>query len=463
MRAPAIDHAVVLLAGVNNIGFCGDTPEQAYAGVRAVVAQLRVLYPRARILLNGVFPYGQLAQAAQRAPVAKLNRMLATLDDGKQVFFRDYGQRFLQADGSISPDIMGDFLHLTPKGYQIWADAMLPDIETLVAPAAAVIKATDARVLAMGRTDALDDGSLRFAYPGVSLQLAFEGKRLTMDAAATRDQNYLDVIVNHGPARTIRLAPEMQTITLVDEAQAGRHTVEIVNRSETWHGVASVKQFATDGQWRTPPALPDRKLLVLRDSVTCGEAIDRVPGAAKEAAWWNPRASYGMLIAQRLRAQVQLVCYGGRGLVRTWEGKTDQLNLGDFYGMAIADGTQRATWDHGRYRADLILSAIGANDFSPGIPEREQFVAAYVKLVRTLLRDHPRARIALTEGPIPSGERRAALVACIGDTVRRVNDPRVRSVASSHHAGDAVDAHPTGAQHAAMAAQLLVSLEPMLR
>jgi hypothetical protein len=35
------------------------------------------------------------------------------------------------------------------------------------------------------------------------------------------------------------------------------------------------------------------------------------------------RASYGMLMAKQLNAQVQLVCYGGRGLVRTWDGKTN--------------------------------------------------------------------------------------------------------------------------------------------
>lgn len=452
--------AVVLLIGVNNVGFCNDTPEQAYAGVQAVVAQLRTLYPQARILLNGVFPYGQLANAPQRAPVAQLNRMIAKMDDGKHVFFRDYGALFLQADGSISPEIMGDFLHLTPKGYQIWADAMLPDIKNVLAE---VIKADDARVTVMGRTDAAGDGSLRFAYPGVSLHLAFEGKRLTMDAAGAREHNYLDVMVDGGAPRTLRLAPEMKTITLVDQASAAKHTVEIVNRSETWHGVATVKQFATDGTWQTPAALPARKLLVLGDSVSCGEAIDRVPGAKKEAAWWNPRASYGMLLARQLNAQVQLVCYGGRGLVRTWEGKTDQLNLADYYGMAIADGAHPVKWDQRRYQADVILSAIGTNDFNPGIPEREQFVQAYVKLVKTLLSDHPKARIALTEGAIQNGERRAALVAYIGETVRRVNDPRVQAVASTHYPGDAIDAHPTRAQHAAMAAGLAPQLRQMLK
>jgi lysophospholipase L1-like esterase len=32
----------------------------------------------------------------------------------------------------MSPAIMKDFLHPTPKGYQVWADAMLPDIRKLM-------------------------------------------------------------------------------------------------------------------------------------------------------------------------------------------------------------------------------------------------------------------------------------------------------------------------------------------
>ena len=34
------------------------------------------------------------------------------------------GAKFLEADGSITKEIMPDFLHLSSKGYQIWADAI---------------------------------------------------------------------------------------------------------------------------------------------------------------------------------------------------------------------------------------------------------------------------------------------------------------------------------------------------
>ncbi|MDQ1923962.1 GDSL-type esterase/lipase family protein [Massilia pseudoviolaceinigra] len=124
--------AIVLLIGVNNLGLCDETPEQAFPGIKAVVTALRKQYPAARILLNAVLPTGESATSERRQNVVTLNKMVATLDDGRHVVFRDYGASFVRPDGAIGTDIMGDYLHLTPKGYTIWADAMLPDVHALM-------------------------------------------------------------------------------------------------------------------------------------------------------------------------------------------------------------------------------------------------------------------------------------------------------------------------------------------
>jgi N-acetylglucosamine-6-sulfatase len=44
------------------------------------------------------------------------------------------GDRFLNDDGSISPEVMPDYLHLSPKGYEIWADALRPRLVELMKP-----------------------------------------------------------------------------------------------------------------------------------------------------------------------------------------------------------------------------------------------------------------------------------------------------------------------------------------
>lgn len=123
---------IVLLIGVNNLGSLQESPEQAAAGVTAVVQQLQLAWPNSKILLNAVFPFDQSASSDNRRKVKKLNQIISKLGDNKIIFFKDYGPLLLQKDGSISPDIMADFLHPTPKGYQVWADAMTPDINALL-------------------------------------------------------------------------------------------------------------------------------------------------------------------------------------------------------------------------------------------------------------------------------------------------------------------------------------------
>lgn len=124
---------IVLLIGVNNFGHLNESPEQVAAGVAKVVQQLQLAWPNSRILLNAVFPFDQDAKSPNRIKVKELNKRISKLQNKTTIIFKDYGSLMLQKDGSISPEIMGDFLHPTAKGYQVWADAMTPDILDLLA------------------------------------------------------------------------------------------------------------------------------------------------------------------------------------------------------------------------------------------------------------------------------------------------------------------------------------------
>jgi lysophospholipase L1-like esterase len=317
------------------------------------------------------------------------------------------------------------------------------------------ISATDNLIASMGRTEKNAGGSLRFAYPGVSFFINFEGKTLSLEASSNNSQSYIEVIVDKGEPQIFKLASTVEPLLLVNATANKKHSVEIIHRSETWHGIVTLKQFSTDGKFITPPQLPQRKILVLGDSVTCGEAIDRVASAKKDTSWWNPRLSYGMLTAKALNAQVQLVCMGGHGLIRTWDGKTNEQNLPDYYQYAIADTTHPTPWNQTRYAPDLIISAIGTNDFSSGIPDREIYVTAYVKFLLRLLTDHKHAQIVLTESAILEGDRKAALIEYFAEILKRTSDTRVHIATATHYPGDKTDAHPTKEQHAAMANELI--------
>lgn len=333
----------------------------------------------------------------------------------------------------------------------------------LLAAAAAhaetTVHADDPHIVRMGRTVADADGALRFGYAGVTLRVAFEGTRLQMDASSSGN-SLLDVSVDGGAPTVLPLGAQTGRVDLVSGAAPGRHTVEIVHRTETWLGVPAIRAFSSDGRFVDAAPLPPHKLLVLGDSVTCGTAMERTDAGNNDPHWWNARVSYGMLAARALDAQVQLVCYGGRGLVRSWNGRTDEYQLPAFYDLAIADAAHPVKWKQADYAPDLILVAIGTNDFSEGIPDSAAYRAAYGAFVRTLLHDHPQAQIVLTEGAILNGEKKAALTADL-IAVAKV-DARVHYLPSAHHPGDTRDAHPTTAQHAEMAAELAPRLRRLM-
>jgi lysophospholipase L1-like esterase len=118
--------AVVLMIGTNNFGLNGDQPKDVVRGIAAVVQAVRKKLPKAKVLLLGIFPRDANPKAGIRESIKKVNAEIAALDDKKTVRFLDIGAKFLAADGSISKDIMNDALHLTEKGYEIWAEAMNP-------------------------------------------------------------------------------------------------------------------------------------------------------------------------------------------------------------------------------------------------------------------------------------------------------------------------------------------------
>ncbi len=120
---------VVLMIGTNNAS--SGTADEIAQGVTAIVKELRHRLPKAKILLLGVFPRGQKPNEL-REKLGAVNAKIAHLDDGSHVKYLDIGKAFLNEDGTISREIMPDYLHLTRKGYRIWADAMEPTLWSML-------------------------------------------------------------------------------------------------------------------------------------------------------------------------------------------------------------------------------------------------------------------------------------------------------------------------------------------
>ena len=123
---------VVLMIGTNNLANANRmSPGETADGVAAVVEAIRQKLPTSKVLLLGIFPRGNRTDDALRLAVGATNKQIALLQDGRTLFYRDIGSKFLGADGTLSGGVMPDYLHPNAKGYQIWADAIRGEVDTL--------------------------------------------------------------------------------------------------------------------------------------------------------------------------------------------------------------------------------------------------------------------------------------------------------------------------------------------
>lgn len=121
----------VLMIGTNNSNGMDNTAEEIGAGISAIVNKLREKLPQTKVLVLAVFPRGEKPNP-QREKNAKASEIAAKLADNQNVFFLDIGSRFLTPDGTLPREIMPDLLHLSPKGYEIWAEAIEPNVAQLM-------------------------------------------------------------------------------------------------------------------------------------------------------------------------------------------------------------------------------------------------------------------------------------------------------------------------------------------
>jgi lysophospholipase L1-like esterase len=126
---------VVLLIGTNNLGHGTSNADETLAGMVAVARQLAAQCPDATIHLLEIFPRGERFNA-MRGDILQINQALRSFAASENAAlgsarFRTHaiGDRFVRPDGSIPRDLMPDSLHLTPAGYAIWAEAIVPELQ----------------------------------------------------------------------------------------------------------------------------------------------------------------------------------------------------------------------------------------------------------------------------------------------------------------------------------------------
>ena len=137
----------MLLIGTNNADdrhFARThSPEEIFAGTRAIVELIRRRHPSTKILIVRIFPRGGDGEKGVSPPTFNSSakcietcrlagELTARLADGKHVFWLDVNHVFLRSNGTINTELMWDLLHPSPAGAEAWVQAIEPTLAKLM-------------------------------------------------------------------------------------------------------------------------------------------------------------------------------------------------------------------------------------------------------------------------------------------------------------------------------------------
>lgn len=120
----------VVMIGTNNCWGKKTVPEDVAAGVKEILDLIQSKQPKAKILLLSILPVGEKPNPGRETRTA-INTLISKFQGG-QVEYLDISAKFLEPDRTISKDVMPDHLHLSPKGYEIWSEAIKDKLKGLL-------------------------------------------------------------------------------------------------------------------------------------------------------------------------------------------------------------------------------------------------------------------------------------------------------------------------------------------
>ncbi len=126
----------VILIGTNNTDAehypTTNTGAEVAEGIIAICDVVRLKLSQTKILILKIFPFGEDPNNKRRADNNEASRIASKIADGKNIFYADLNDNFLNPDKTIDTSIMPDYLHPSVAGDWIWAKSLYPIIESIM-------------------------------------------------------------------------------------------------------------------------------------------------------------------------------------------------------------------------------------------------------------------------------------------------------------------------------------------
>jgi len=318
-------------------------------------------------------------------------------------------------------------------------------------------------VRVVGRTDG-NAATPRFEWSGVSMQARFSGTTVAVDLDGGNN-NYFEVLVDGITQPRIATTSGRKKWPLASGLAPGPHEVVLWRRTEA-NDYAPSTFYGFDfggGTLLSIPA-PKHRLEVVGDSITCGYGNEGTNPCSFSYDTENDYLAYGSVAARSIGADLYTECWSGKGVVRNYDGSTNDLVPSLFERTIPTESA--SVWDFS-YQPEAVIVDLGTNDFHPDDPG-SAFVDAYTAFATKLRGHYPTAWVFVVIGPMlgdPSlGTARGYLDQVVA-TRKAAGDQKIAQIqvdVQDAKNGIGCDYHPSTATDKIMGEALAAKMRPIL-
>ena len=292
--------------------------------------------------------------------------------------------------------------------------------------------------------------------------------------AKPRSGYFMAQIDGAEPFKVALMGERDSVVTLATALPQGPHEVRLMYVVEGYELKPEFRGFVLDpdAALLPPPALPERTLEFIGNSITCGygnESIEKTDPFEYDTE--NHYLTYAQQTARNLEACAHVVARSGIGVYRHYggprTGTPENVMTTEYEYTNLYDRSEK--WDFSRYQPQVVCINLGTNDLSTNDYDVQLFRQAYKSFLAQVRRHNPKAKIVLLCGSMLNGKELE--VACqtlneLMEEARQAGDREVYRFDFTPQTGSlqfGASWHPSVWQHQKMAAELTAYLRDLMQ
>ena len=336
-----------------------------------------------------------------------------------------------------------------------------------------VIKPTNPDIQYVGRICFDNPERPRFTFPGTQINACFTGTSLKL-WVKPKSGYFMAQIDQAAPFKVAVMGERDSVVTLASALPQGSHQLRLMYVVEGYELKPDFRGLILDEGARLlpPPALPQRTIEFIGNSITCGYGNESVMAPDPfEYETENHYLTYAQLTCRALDAYAHVVARSGIGVYRSYggpkEGTPDNVMTTEYEYTNLYDHSER--WDFNRFQPQLVCINLGTNDLSTNNYDTTLLKAAYQRFLKQVRSHNPKAKIVFLCGSMLNGKEldiARNILNEVTEEAHKKGDKEVYRFDFTPQRGDlgfGASWHPSLKQHEKMAAELTTYLRKLMK